>query len=240
MNPQTKKEAESIVSILSKNEKNFKGVNVVICPPFPFIFMRNIFKNKKIKFGSQDIYFEKEGSFTGEVSVSMIKDFKLEYVILGHSERRAMGENNELINKKVDIVLKSKIIPILCVGEKERDQNGFYLSFIKQQIEESLKNISKNQIENIIFAYEPVWAIGKNATRVATPNEFNEIKIYIKKIISDLYDVKVASSVKIIYGGSVNEQNAKLFLDEGADGLLVGRDSLNPKKFMSIINLATQ
>jgi triosephosphate isomerase len=125
------------------------------------------------------------------------------------------------------------------VGENNRDTNGFYLSFIKKQIEEGLKGVAKPQVKNIIIAYEPIWAIGSNALRVATPSEFLEIRIFIKKVIADMYDVKTANEVKIIYGGSVNPLNAESFIKEGgALGLLVGRDSLNKKKFSEIINLA--
>lgn len=239
MNPQSIKEAEGIFSNVSSFVKNFKTVEVVICPPFPFLYIKNKIKNKKIKLGSQDIYFEKEGSYTGQVSASMLKNFGVEYSIIGHSERRLMGEDNISVNKKILNSLKNKINPIFCIGESDRDTNGFYLSFLKQQIQDGLSGVIKSQIKNIIIAYEPIWAIGSSAVRVATPSEFIEIRIFIKKVISDLYDIKTANDVKIIYGGSVNPLNASLFINEGgADGLLVGRDSLTPKKFCEIINLA--
>jgi len=150
-----------------------------------------------------------------------------------------MGDTNEIVNKKMLAALKVSINPVFCVGENKKDSNGFYLSFIKEQLVQGLKDVTKTQIKNVVFAYEPVWAIGSNATRVATPVEFTEIRIYIKKIISDLYDIKTANEIRIIYGGSVNPLNAESFIKEGgASGLLVGRDSLNPKKFSTIINLA--
>lgn len=238
MNPQSKKEAEIIFNIISKSIKNLKNAEVIICPPFPFLFIKDKIKNKKIKLGAQDVFFEKEGSYTGEVSIGMLGNFGVEYIIVGHSERRAMGDSNEAINKKIATILKSKVIPIFCIGESKRDANGFYLSFIKQQIEEGLKGIMKSQVKNIVMAYEPIWAIGSDAKREATHGEFIEIRIFIKKIISDLYDMKTANQVRIIYGGSVNPLNAESFVKEGgAMGLLVGRDSLNAKKFITIINL---
>lgn len=239
MNPQSKKEAEVIFNNLSKSLKNIKNIDIVVCPPFPYLFIKDKIKDKKIKLGSQDIFFEKEGSYTGEVSPSMLSDLKVEYSIIGHSERRMLGDTNEIVNKKILAALKSKIIPVFCIGERERDHNGFYLSFIKQQIEEGLSLVTKLQLKNIVIAYEPIWAIGNTATRVATPAEFNEIRIFIKKTISDLYGMKSANEIKIIYGGSVNPLNAESFIKEGeASGLLVGRDSLNPKKFCEIINLS--
>jgi triosephosphate isomerase len=239
MNPQKKIDAEKIFKDISSSIKNIKNVDIVICPPFPFLFVKEKIKNIKIKLGSQDVYFEKEGSFTGEVSSLMLKNLGVTYIIIGHSERRLIGDTNSIINKKIITTLQSKMTPIFCVGENKRDINGFYLSYIKQQLEEGLKGVIKSQMKNIVFAYEPVWAIGSGSIRVAIPSEFIEIRIYIKKIIADMFDIKTANSVKIVYGGSVNPLNAESFIKEGgADGLLVGRDSLNPKKFCSIINLA--
>jgi triosephosphate isomerase len=238
MNPQSKKEAESLFMGTSKLLKNIKNVEIIICPPFPYLYIKDKIKNKNIKLGSQDVFYEKEGSFTGEVSLSMVKNFGTEFVLVGHSERRVLGDTDSIINKKIIASLKSKINPILCIGESKRDSNGFYLSFVKQQIEEALSGVTNLQMKNIIFAYEPIWAIGSSADRVATPAEFMEIRIFIKKIIADLYGIKTANYIKIIYGGSVNPLNAQSFIIEGqADGLLVGRDSLNPKKFSAIINL---
>ncbi len=241
MNPQSKKEAEVIFRGISKINKNIKNTEVVICPSFPHFFIKGKTKDKKIKLGSQDVFFEKEGSYTGEISTGMLRDFNVDYVLVGHSERRSLGDTNEIVNKKIIELLKYKIIPVFCIGESDRDHNGFYLSFLKNQIESGLININKNQIRSIIIAYEPIWAIGSSATRVATPEEFNEIRIYIKKVLSDIYGAKLANEIKIIYGGSVNPLNAKEFLKEGeADGLLVGRDSLNPKKFGDIIITASK
>ena len=241
MNPGSKKEAEVIFSKIVSSSLNNKKVEVIVCPPYPFFSIKDKIKNKKVYLGAQDIFFEKEGSYTGEVSGSMLSNSGVSYVIVGHSERRILGDTNEIVNKKLLASLKSKLNPIFCIGENKRDPNGFYLSFIKEQLHHGLHGVTKLQLKNIIIAYEPVWAIGKDAVREATPVEFMEIKIFIKKIIADMYDVKTASDIRIIYGGSVNPLNAESFLKEGeADGLLVGRDSLNPKKFETIINLATK
>jgi triosephosphate isomerase len=239
MNPYSKKEAEIIFKNISNSIKNLKNVEVIVCPPFPYLYIKEKIKNKKLKLGSQDVFSLQEGPYTGEVSIKMLKNLGVEYVIIGHSERRMIGDTNDIVNKKILITLKSKINPIFCVGENVRDANGFYLSFIKEQIEEGLKGVIKSQIKNIIIAYEPVWAIGDNAKREATPSEFLEIKIFIKKVIADIYDIKTANEIRIIYGGSVHPMNASIFIKEGgALGLLVGRDSLSPNKFSEIINLA--
>ena len=237
MNPQSQKEAENLLSGISLVSKNIKNIQIIICPPFPFlnIFKKN--KSKKIIAGAQNTSNESEGSYTGEVSPKMLIGMGVKNVIVGHSERRKMGEDDKLINEKILNLLKFKLSPILCIGERERDKDGFYLSFIKDQLKNCLEKVSGSQMKNIIIAYEPVWAIGKNATREATREEFIEIKIFIKKVISDLYDSKTAHGTPILYGGSVNPQNSKSFTEgDGADGLLIGRDSLNSKKFGVILN----
>jgi len=237
MNPGSKKDSELIFKAIYKDSKNIKNNKIIICPPAPFLFIASKFKNKNIFLGSQNVSSCAEGSYTGEVSPRMLLSMGVKYSIVGHSERRKMGEGNAFLNEKVLNLLKNKISPILCVGENKRDHDGFYLSFVGDQLKECLSSVPKAQMKNIIIAYEPVWAIGKDATREATKDEFIEMKIFIKKVISDMYGEKIAHSIPILYGGSVNKDNASIFIKEGgADGLLVGRDSLNTKKFSAIIN----
>jgi len=237
MNPESLKESESIFNSISILSKNIKNTEIVVCPPFPFLNLARKTKNKNVVLGAQNLFYEISGSYTGQVSPKMLSNLGVKYVILGHSESRLMGDTNEVINKKILISLKSKILPILCVGENTRDTHGEYLSFVKNQIEECLLSVSKLQIKNITIAYEPVWAIGKNAIREATSDEFIEMRIFIKRIIADTYGINIANAVKIIYGGSVNQNNARSFAIDGeADGLLIGRDSLIPKNFGAILN----
>ncbi|MCE9585392.1 triose-phosphate isomerase [Candidatus Nomurabacteria bacterium] len=242
MNPLTMKEAEKIFSGISKNLKN-KKTEVAICPPF--LYLEKLGKiSKKVSLGAQNICLENGvGSYTGEVSAEMLINIKAKYVILGHSERRAgvlaplSGESNQDVNKKIKMALDSSLVPVFCFGENERDENHEYLIFIKKQIEECLEKISKENISRMIIAYEPIWAIGKNAKREATPAEFREMSIYVKKILSDKFGIKI-NMPRIIYGGSVHPENVQGFLAEGADGFLVGRDSLDVKKFLSIVSSA--
>jgi len=237
-NPQSQKEAEILFNKTSIEAKNTKNLKIIVCPPFPFLFIfgKNRIKNKKIALGAQNVSKEIEGSYTGEVSPMMLVSMGANFVIIGHSECRSQGETNKIINEKILNLLKFKLSPILCVGESVRDRDGAYLSFVEEQIKNCLDKVPKAQMKNIIIAYEPIWAIGANAEREARVEEFIEMKIFIKKVISDIYDSKIAHSVPILYGGSVNWANAKSFVEEGgADGLLVGRDSLNPKKFSAIL-----
>jgi triosephosphate isomerase (TIM) len=237
MNPGSLRDSELILKGISTYIKNIKNIKVVICPPFPFLFAFKKLKSNKIFLGAQNVSSMTEGSHTGEVSPRMLIDVGVKYVIVGHGERRANGEDNNFINKKILNLLKFKLLPIICVGESSRDNEGFYLSFVRDQIKDCLKDVPKAQVKNIIIAYEPIWAIGKDATRGATKEEFIEMKIFIRKIISDIYDSKTAHSIAVLYGGSVNKDNAFYFANEGeADGLLVGRDSINPKKFGAILS----
>jgi len=236
-NPQFEKEAEVLFNAILKGTKNIKNNKIVICPPLPFLSIFKKVKNRKIILGAQDVSRYSLGSHTGEVSPEMLADMGVKYVIVGHSERRILDETNEIINEKILNLLKFKLTPILCVGENDRDKDGIYLSFVEEQIKSCLNNISRAQMKNIIVTYEPVWAISTNKTREATKEEFMEMKIFIKKVISDIYDSKTAHSTLILYGGSVSPLNVLSFIDEGkADGVLVGRDSLDPKKFIGILN----
>ncbi len=236
MNPKSEKEALAIVRSLITSTKNSKNVEIVICPPFPFFSCIQKLKLKKLKIGAQDMSEESEGAHTGEVSLRMIHSFGVKTIIIGHSERRAGGDTNMRVNKKISLALKLKTIPVLCIGESSRDTTGFYLGFIKDQLHECLAGVPKSQIKDLVIAYEPLWAIGKNALREATPEEFIEMRIFIRRVLSDMYDAKVAHTIPVLYGGSVHPENADAFLTTGeADGLLVGRDSIIPKKFAAIV-----
>ncbi len=238
MNPSSHKEAKKTFKEIKSHAQKARIVETVVFPPV--IFLGEIAGEviKKCALGAQNIFWEEEGSYTGQISASMIKSYKAQYVLLGHSEIRALGETDILINKKLKTVLKHELKPIVCVGEQIRDTEGWYLHTIKTQLEACLAGVSKKLIKDIVIAYEPVWAIGKGATREATKEEADEMAIYIKRVISTLYDTATASVVRVIYGGSVNTKNCMSFLEAGhVDGLLVGRESLSGKKFGEIIQL---
>jgi len=247
MNPSSLMQAEDLFKSIQKNIFSKIKTDIIICPPNIYLpsFAKTLAgkeKLKKIFLGAQNVSYEEKGAYTGEISVEMLKDIGVKYVIIGHSERRSPptggGENNSDINKKIKMVLSFNLIPILCIGEKERDKSHEYLNFIKKQIEECLKNVAKSFISKIIIAYEPIWAIGKASVREASPEEFREMSIFIRKILSDKFGAKSIKKIKIIYGGSVNSRNVSDFLKEGgADGFLVGRNSLDPKKFGEIIEV---
>ena len=190
--------------------------------------------------GAQDAYVGDVGAFTGEVSTEMLYNLGARYVILGHSERRMLGENNTDINKKLKSGLSASLTPVLCVGETNRDDNHEYFNFVKNQIIECLNGINKNLFSKIIIAYEPVWAISTTKERRdATALDSSEMVIYIRRVLTDLSSPDIANNVRILYGGSVSSKDASDFMTNGGvDGLLVGRASLDAKKFVEIIKIA--
>jgi triosephosphate isomerase len=238
MNPSSHKEAKKTFKEIKGVAQKSRTVQTVVFPPV--VYLNEITSDviKKCSLGAQDIFWEEEGSYTGQISASMIKSYKAQYILLGHSELRTLGETDALINKKLKTALKHELKPVVCVGEQTRDTEGWYLHTIKTQLEACFAGIAKKAIKDIVIAYEPVWAIGKGATREASKEEADEMAIYIKRVISTLYDTATASVVRVIYGGSVNTKNCTSFLEAGhVDGLLVGRESLSGKKFGEIIQL---
>ncbi len=236
MNPQKGKDAVQIAKEILKGAATNKNTEIIICPPVIFLpLLKKEIKSNKISLGAQNMFFEAEGAYTGEISAKMLGDIKIGNVILGHSERRKLGESDEMINKKLKVALKASISPIVCMGEKERDTNHFYLASFKEQIQNTFSGIAASSLAKITIAYEPIWAIGENAIRQASPEECTEMIIFIKRVLSDIYG-KNYKDPRFIYGGSVHPENAKEFLTNGnVTGLLVGRDSLSPKKFLKII-----
>lgn len=209
-----------------------KNINIVEC--VPAIHIPILTKNIKrgIAIGGQGVASNSEIAQTGLVSAGMLKGYGASYCIVGHSESRARGETEQNVLESTLLLLQKKITPIICVGEKERDNHGWYLSNVKSQVESIVSKIPQSSLKQIVFVYEPVWAIGKDAAREATVSECREMIIFIRKVISDITNEKIGSSVRILYGGSVNEQNAHSFVAEGgAQGLLVGRVSLDAKRF---------
>ncbi len=241
MNPETPEEAKKIFNGIRLATKRLKNVKVVVCPPFPFLYPLSKLKYPKNLFlGAQNISNEIKGSFTGEVSANMIKNLEAKFVIIGHSERRypsaGEGESNEVIRKKLQIAFDVGLTPILCVGEKERDNEGAYLAFIKNQIKECLIGLSKKYLLDIIVAYEPIWAIGKSYKNAMSPTDIHEIVLYIRKVLDELFGRNIATGAKVLYGGSVESESALPIMKYGnVDGLLIGHASLKPEQFVEIL-----
>ena len=237
MNILSPSEREEYFSIFKKEQENVKLKNtaIVLCPPAIHLEAFKKWNNKKVELGAQNIFSETKGSYTGEISPVMIKNLGADYTIIGHSERRRyFNESNEEINFKVISALKNNLIPIICVGEtKIEKEEQKTLPIITEQVKEALFKVGRVKAENIIIAYEPVWAVGTD--EVPTSNEVMEAKVLIRKILVEIWDKKYAGKVAILYGGSVNVKTAKaVCVDSGMDGALIGRESLTPYEFLKI------
>lgn len=233
MNPDTIKVAKKLFAEEFKIKS--KNTEIVICPPFVYLSQL-----KGNNLGAQNICFEEKGAFTGEVSVSMLKDLGIKYVIIGHSERRKyFTENNIDINKKIKLSLQNKIIPILCIGEtKQEFDQHLKPDVLETQLTEALKDISADDVKNVIIAYEPVWAIGtgENCSVDETITSVN----FIRKIIAELYNKEVSVNTPVLYGGSVKSSNSGDYLkNSGVNGLLVGGASLDSEEFAKIISTSS-
>lgn len=231
MAPETPAQAKLLAKATAAIARTHKK-NVAFVACVPFVHLTTVAATARtLVLGAQDVSAGLNIASTGQVSAGMLKSLNAAYCIIGHSESRARGDTNELVKAKLERLLEKKIQIILCVGEKSRDVQGWYLSEIKDQIETALLEVPKAALKRLIIAYEPLWAIGSAATRVATPAECREMIIFIRKLLTDLSDEKTARAVPILYGGSVDEENAASFITEGeAGGLLVGRVSLAIKQ----------
>jgi len=230
MNPTTQKEAEHLFESVEKEVRKIKEAEIVICPPFVWLSVLVASARGGLAFGSQDCFWEEKGAYTSQVSPLMLKNLGCQYVIIGHSERRKyFQESDELINRKIKTALKTRLRPILCIGEEVRDTfdsqgqplNEMSLK-VGEQLEKDLLGISAAKIREIVIAYEPIWAM--------------KAALFIRKTLAKLYNRSTADKVKIIYGGSVDSQNANDYI-KGArmDGVLVGHASLNATEFVKII-----
>ena len=233
--PDTLAEARKNFKIIKAKKVNTGRVLPVVCPPTIYLSdLKNSYRGRGIRFGAQNFYLQDEKPHTGETSLTQLKDLGVEFVIVGHAERRALGETNELIAEKLQNALDAKLKPILCIGENERDSGGEYLKFLEEQLAMSLRQIAKDDLKKIVIAYEPVWAIGSN--RSVSPDEIHTMNIFIKKTLASLYARKEAFKVPILYGGSVNADNCQEILEGGdIEGLLIGRASANPYSFTDIL-----
>lgn len=233
----TIKDAVKFVSDI-KDKVGTESVEKVICVPFTILKdIKDATKDTNIKIGAQNMHYEDSGAYTGEVSAPMLKELDIDYCIVGHSERRQYyAETDDTVNKKLTQAIKYDITPILCVGESlEQREDGTTFDIIKEQITKGLVNIKDSDVENIVIAYEPIWAIGTGKT--ATSDQANEVISFIRKSISSLYDEKTADKVRIQYGGSVKPSNIKEIMGKSdIDGALVGGASLKAEDFIALLN----
>jgi len=218
-----------------------KRVSVTLCPPFPYLaLVGEILKGSRVALGAQNLYPEKEGAFTGEVSPTMLLDLGCKYVILGHSERRhKLGESDAFINQKVKVALAAGLDVILCVGETlEQRKTNQTEALLDRQLTLGLADVSADSLTRLSIAYEPVWAIG-NLEHHATPQQAQDAHALIRRRFGQMFGEKSAQTIPIHYGGSVKPDNAAaLFCRDGVDGALIGGASLHADQFLAIVRAA--
>jgi triosephosphate isomerase len=240
MNRGTPADTREMLKKLIPSVKKVNTVDIVIAPPFTALVSAvEIIKKSNVKIGAQNMYFEELGAYTGEISPAFLKEIGVEYVILGHSERRDIfKESDELINKKLKKALSMKLNPIVCIGEHlEEREAGKTKEIIHNQINNTFKDLSKEDLIKTVIAYEPIWAIGTGKT--ATPEQAEEIHLFIREILELKYDSETSNAIRIQYGGSIKPDNAKeLFEKENIDGGLVGGASLEVNSLLTIIKAA--
>lgn len=237
-NPSSTKKALSILKGIKKDAGLAKKVDTVLIPPSLFltILQKEVKASKRITVGAQDVYWEEGGAFTGKVSPAMLKDVGAKYIIVGHSEQRAMGDTETMVNKKLRAVLKAGMSPILCVGERKRDADGEFVRFVRDQIASAVKGVQPKQISSIVVAYEPIWAIGTG--KAASDKDALEMALLVRHTLIQLYSRKTVEKIPVLYGGSVKAKNCNDFLAHPEiAGFLVGGASLDPKEFSKIIQI---
>lgn len=233
-------EAVSLVQTIKAGVYKITDCQIVVCPPFTALSaVSQVIKDSPIDLGAQNMHPEIEGAFTGEIAPGMLKDVSCRYVILGHSERRQyFHETDAFINEKAKTALKYSLIPIICVGETLAQREARQqMEVVKAQFDQSLKDLTKEEISKTVIAYEPVWAIGTGKT--ASPEQAEQMQSYIRRLLKEKYSEEIANRVPILYGGSVKPDNiAELMKKPNIDGALVGGASLKAESFVQIIQNA--
>lgn len=235
----TRDEALKFIYAVNMEVPKKEFVDTVICAQAPVL--RDLVKRQgeNLRIGAQNVHESTEGAYTGEVSAALLENIGVDYVVIGHSERRAyFSETDEAVNLKLHQAFRYGITPILCVGEAlETREAGTTNDFVKAQVVKALEGLNPNQVKETVIAYEPIWAIGTGKT--ATSKQANETIAYIRSVIEELYSSEISEATRILYGGSVKPENIdSLMAEPHIDGALVGGASLDPKSYMALVNAA--
>lgn len=221
---------------VSKNLARATGIDIVLAPPAPFLGVLAARNKSKVAFAAQDVSATTGGAKTGEATAQIYAAAGATYAIIGHSERRALGDTNALIAEKLAHALAHGLTPILCVGEGERDGEGRYLSYVREEITLALEPLTAKERSQVIVAYEPLWAIGKTAADAIGSNDLAEMTLYIRKVLAELLPGKSSRHSFVLYGGSVEPSNIRaLAADSGVEGFLIGHATVDPASFSLLI-----
>lgn len=241
MNPVSGEDAESLLHSLSNLTRQLMHVTSLVCVPHLYLRELAIKSRTYVNYhvGGQDAVPGDTGSQTGAVSMEMLKQAGIDHVLIGHSERRAAGDTDEIINEKLKDALAREMFPILIVGEEERGKTKSYLNTIKKQLDTALDKIPKKDISSIIFAYEPIWAVGSKAQRQCTTEECKEVIDMMREYLDKRGNKNTGQGATIIYGGSTDDKNIRSYLEDGGvDGVLPGRASLDPRMIGLMLKVA--
>jgi len=209
---------------------------IVLAPSAPYLALFSVGNKSKVAYAAQDLSDSTGGAATGETTAALLASLGVRYAIIGHSERRAAGETDQLVASKTSHALAHGITPIVCVGERERDAEAQYLQFLRAQIAAVFAPLSQKERMQIVIAYEPIWAIGKSAAEAITPTDLHEMVLYIQKVIADYLPGKGAEQVPVLYGGSVEPANARMLAGgSGISGFLIGHASVDVASFSGIV-----
>ena len=230
-------EAREFALALRKKVRGLSGVEVFVAPPLPFVGeVAEALASSPIRVGAQTLAAYADEKHTGDVSGAMLKNAGADFVIVGHSERRAAGDTPDMVRAQLERAIAAGLTPILCIGELERTREADHFAYVEEHLNHALKDIPKNTLKKLIVAYEPVWAIGKSAADAMKASDVHEMSIFIRKMLTELLDRKMAARIPVLYGGSVEPDNAAQLLKEGAvSGFLVGHASVSVDSFVAII-----
>lgn len=239
---ETPQDAKKFATALRRKSRSFSGADVMLAPAFPLIpAVHAALSGSSVGLAAQALSAAEGPQHTGDISAAMLKAAGVSAVIVGHSERRAAGESDAMVNAQVLAAHAAGLRAIVCIGERERDPSGGHFALIEGQLREALRNFPKSAASKLVVAYEPVWAIGKSAAEAMKPAELREMAIFIRKTLADLLERSAALRVPVLYGGSVEPENAASLLVEGdVAGFLVGHASASLDSFLAILTACTQ
>lgn len=236
MSPESRAAAKAIFALGNRVAKRLSRIALVMCPPALFFGLFKKPSARNISLGVQDVFWEEDGPHTGENSPQAAKESGAAFAIAGHSERRALGETDAEVAKKIAAAVRAGLTAILCVGEASRDASGAYFEFLKNQLRASLAGLRASDLKSLAVAYEPLWAIGKSYKDAMEPRAVHETSLFIRKVLTDMFGSAAAFRVPILYGGSVDFENAPGIVSGGAvAGILVGRQSLDAEGFPKLL-----
>ncbi|MEK7515688.1 MAG: triose-phosphate isomerase [Patescibacteria group bacterium] len=221
---------------VSKRLAKTSGITIVLAPPAPLLGALAIKNKSKVEFAAQDVSASSGGALTGEITAQAYAAAGATYAIVGHSERRTAGDTDATIYEKLTHALASELVPILCIGENERDGEGRYLSVVREELTRAIEPLSPKERAKVIVAYEPLWAIGKDAEHAIGQNDLTEMVLYIRKVLAELLPGKSSQNSLVLYGGSVEPSNIRdLAGASGVDGFLIGHASVDPRTFSPLV-----